>query len=78
MANYTIAVEQWIAQERRVNRCSFEYHDRMALAKEAKTIRDAIRKRRVEEGLTQSGLARILGTSSWSINEWEAGHFRPV
>ena len=74
----SILIERRVPQDRGVNRYSFAFLDRVAIATEAKTIGAMIRKHRVEKGLTQVGLAALLGTSPFTINEWEQGHYRPT
>ena len=78
MAICAILVERPVPVGRGVNPHAFVYFDKVAVATEAKTIGAMIRKRRAEEGLTQEKLAALLGTSAFSINEWERGKYRPV
>ncbi len=78
MAICPILVQQRIPSENRVNSYSFAYLNRVALETEPKTIGAAVRKCRVQKGLTQSELGRLLGVSSWTVNAWEAGHSRPA
>ena len=78
MAICAILVERPLPAGRGVNPQAFAYYDKVAVATEAKTIGAMIRKRRVQEGLTQVRLAALLGTSPFSINEWESGRYRPV
>jgi DNA-binding XRE family transcriptional regulator len=78
MAICAILVERPLPAGRGVNPQAFAYYDKVAVATEAKTIGAMIRKRRVQEGLTQVKLAELLGASPFSINEWEHGKYRPV
>ena len=42
-----------------------------------KTIGEAIRKRRLDLGLRQIDLAKIVGCNEMTIVNWEKGHTRP-
>jgi len=45
----------------------------MAYPKKVTTIRDAIRKRRLELGLRQKDLAKIIGYDKTGVLNWEKG-----
>jgi len=72
-----IPLERALPVEKRATAYSFKFFDKAALATEAKSIGALIRKRRVAAGMTQAGLAVLLGVSPWSVNEWESGRYRP-
>ena len=72
-----IVLERQISPLRGVNRYCYAYIDRVATETHAKTIGALIRRRRVELGLTQTGLSALLGVSVWSIHQWESGRARP-
>lgn len=44
---------------------------------EIKTIGDAIRKKRLDLGLKQQDVARIIGCDQMSVLNWEKGHTQP-
>ena len=48
-----------------------------AYPKEVTTIGDAIRKRRLDLGLLQKDVAKIMGCDKTTILNWEKGHTRP-
>jgi len=48
-----------------------------AYPKEVKTIGDAIRKRRLDLGLRQKDVAKIIGCDKTTILNWERGHTHP-
>ncbi len=48
-----------------------------AYPKEVKTLGDAIRKRRLDLGLRQKDVAKIIGCDEASILNWEKGHTSP-
>ena len=43
-----------------------------------KTVGDAIRDKRKERGLTQTQLARLVGTTPGAISRWETGDREPT
>jgi transcriptional regulator with XRE-family HTH domain len=49
-----------------------------AYPKEVKTIGDAIRKRRLDLGLRQQDVARIIGCDQMSVLNWEKGYNKPT
>lgn len=48
-----------------------------AYPKEVKTIGDAIRKRRLDLGLLQKDVAKIIGCDETSVLNWEKGYNSP-
>jgi transcriptional regulator with XRE-family HTH domain len=48
-----------------------------AYPREVKTIGDAIRKRRLDLGLLQRDVAKIVGCDETSVLNWEKGHTTP-
>jgi transcriptional regulator with XRE-family HTH domain len=48
-----------------------------AYPKKVTTIGDAIRKRRLDLGLKQQDVARIIGCDQMSVLNWEKGHTQP-
>jgi transcriptional regulator with XRE-family HTH domain len=48
-----------------------------AYPKEVKTIGDAIRKRRLDLGLRQEDVAKIIGCDQMSVLNWEKGYANP-
>lgn len=48
-----------------------------AYPKEVKTLGDAIRKRRLDLGLLQKDVAKIIGCDKISVLNWERGHTHP-
>jgi DNA-binding XRE family transcriptional regulator len=48
-----------------------------AYPKEVTTIGDAIRKRRLDLGLRQKDVAKIIGCDKTTILNWERGHTHP-
>jgi DNA-binding transcriptional regulator YiaG len=48
-----------------------------AYPKEVKTMGDAIRKRRLDLGLLQKDVAKIIGCDKTSVLNWEKGHTHP-
>jgi DNA-binding XRE family transcriptional regulator len=48
-----------------------------AYPKEITTIGDAIRKRRLDLGLLQKDVAKVIGCDKTTILNWEKGHTRP-
>jgi DNA-binding XRE family transcriptional regulator len=48
-----------------------------AYPKELTTIGDAIRKRRLDLGLLQKDVAKIVGCDKTTILNWERGHTHP-
>jgi len=48
-----------------------------AYPKEVKTIGDAIRKRRLDSGLNQKDVAKIIGCDAASVLNWEKGYNNP-
>ena len=48
-----------------------------AYPKEVKTVGDAIRTRRLDLGLKQKDVAKIMGCDHTSVLNWEKGHTSP-
>jgi transcriptional regulator with XRE-family HTH domain len=48
-----------------------------AYPKEVTTLGDAIRKRRLDLGLLQKDVAKIIGCDQTTILNWEKGHTHP-
>jgi DNA-binding XRE family transcriptional regulator len=48
-----------------------------AYPKEVKTIGDAVRRRRLDLGLLQKDVAKIVGCDETTILNWERGHTHP-
>ena len=48
-----------------------------AYLQEVKTLGDAIRKRRLDLGLLQKDVAKMIGCDKTTILNWERGHTQP-
>lgn len=73
-----MSVVRSIAPERGIARRCFEHYRRVALAREPRTLGEAIRRCRLREGLTQAELAQRLGVREWAVYDWELGLAQPA
>src|SRR5437870_2833627 len=75
---WAMPLERRICPKKRVVRFTSPFVDREAIHEQNRAIGAIIRNYRRERRLTQRGLAGVLGTTEWTIQEWEAGRDRPV